>query len=61
MFRQESYEVAVRLAINGRRCQPDFQAIAMGAVKGVGRSSWLDMDGQYQVFTVPLVPLWSQR
>jgi len=61
VFRQESNEVAICLAIDGSCCQPDFQAFAMSAVKGVGRSPGLNMDGQHQVFTVPLVPLRSQR
>jgi len=32
----------------------------MSSVKGVGRGPGLDVDGQYQVFTVPLVPMRCQ-
>jgi hypothetical protein len=59
-FRKKANELAICLAINRRRGQPDFQAFAMSSVKGVGRGPGLDVDGQYQVFTVPLVPMRCQ-
>lgn len=59
-LRQKTDQVAVGLAIDRRCCQPDFQAITMCTVKRVGRRSGLDMEGQHQVFTVPLVPLRGQ-
>lgn len=61
MFRKEANEVAICLAIDGWCSQPDFQAISMCAVKRVGGSPGLDIDGQQQVFSVPLVPMRSQR
>jgi hypothetical protein len=45
MFRKEANEMAVCLAIDGWCGQPDFQAIAVCAVKRVCRSPGLDMDG----------------
>jgi len=61
VFRQKFNEVAICLAIDGRCCQPDFQAFAMGPVNGVDRSPGLYVDGQHHVFTVPPVPVRSQR
>ncbi len=52
--------MAVCLAIDGRCSQADFQAVSMCAIKRIGRGPGLDMNGQNQVFTVPLVPLCSQ-
>jgi hypothetical protein len=57
VFRKETDEVVVCLAINGRGGQPDFQAVPVCPVKRIGRSPGLDMDGQHQIFTVPMVPL----
>lgn len=60
MFRKEVNEMAICLAIDGWRGQPDFQAITMCAVKRVGGCPGLNINGQHQVFTVPLVPMRSQ-
>jgi hypothetical protein len=60
VFRKETDQVVVSPAINGRGGQPDFQAIPMTPFQRVFRSPGLNMDGQHQVFTVPMVPLCSQ-
>jgi len=53
--------MAVCLAIDRRCGQPDFQAVPMSAFKGIGRGPGLDMHGQNQVFSVPLVPRQRQH
>jgi hypothetical protein len=49
-------QVFIRLAIHGRSAEPDFQAFAIGAIQGVAGGLRLNMDGQNQVFTIPLIP-----
>ncbi len=49
-------QVFIRLAIHGGRGDPDFQAFAIGAIEGVPGGLRLNVDGEYQVFTIPLIP-----
>jgi len=58
---KEADQVAIGLAVDGRRGQPDLQTLAMGAIQGVCRGAGLDMNGQQQVFSIPLVPRCIQR
>ena len=58
---KEADQVAIGLAVDGRRGQPDLQTLAMGAIQGVCLGAGLDMNGQQQVFSIPLVPRWCSQ
>jgi hypothetical protein len=61
VFCEEPDQVAVCLAVNGRRSQPDFQTFAVSAVNRVDRGPGLEMDVEHQVFSIPGMPRRGHR